>query len=78
LIPESRFTDGVPQWESFDKFARSWPSRLAWAALYFSVYWQFANVWWLWLLLPLQFLMSPSMARSLIGLPINTAIAILK
>jgi len=40
IDPESRFTDGVPQWESFDKFARSWPSRLAWAALYFSVYWQ--------------------------------------
>ena len=59
LVPESRFTDGVPQWEAFDKFARSWPSRLAWAALYFSVYWQFASVWWLWLLLPLQFLMSP-------------------
>ncbi len=25
----------------------------------FMVYWQFATVWWLWLLLPIQFLMSP-------------------
>jgi hypothetical protein len=26
---------------------------------YIAMYVQFANVWWLWLLLPIQFLMSP-------------------
>lgn len=56
---ESRFTKGVPQWKSFDIFARSWVSRLFWGVLYVSFYWQFATVWWLWLLLPIQFLMSP-------------------
>jgi len=56
---DSRFTDGVPKWKAFDKFARSWSSRLLWAGLYFMVYWQFADAWWLWLLLPIQFLLSP-------------------
>jgi stearoyl-CoA desaturase (delta-9 desaturase) len=59
VVPEARFTDGVPRWDSFDKFARSWPSRIFWGALYFAFYWQFATVWWLWLLLPLQWMFSP-------------------
>ncbi len=59
VIPEDRFVDGVPQWDTFDKFARSWPSRLFWGALYFGVYWTFVDVWWLWLLLPLQWMFSP-------------------
>jgi len=56
---DKRFTDGVPQWEAFDRIARSWPSRLFWGILYTLVYVQFATTWWLWLLLPIQFLMSP-------------------
>jgi stearoyl-CoA desaturase (Delta-9 desaturase) len=56
---DKRFTEGVPNWEAFDKFARSWPSRLFWGGVYLTVYILFANVWWLWLLLPIQFLMSP-------------------
>jgi stearoyl-CoA desaturase (delta-9 desaturase) len=56
---EKRFTEGVPRWDSFDKIARSWPSRLFWGALYVLFYWQFATAWWLWLLLPVHFLMSP-------------------
>lgn len=56
---ESRFTKGVPRWEAFDKIARSWPSRIFWGACYTLVYVNFATEWWLWLLLPLQFLLSP-------------------
>jgi len=56
---DKRFTDGVPEWQSFDKFARSWVSRLIWGAVYFSVYWFYADAWWLWLLLPVQFILSP-------------------
>lgn len=59
IVPDKRFTEGVPQWEAFDKFARSWPSRLFWGASYVAFYAAFANVWWLWLLLPIHFLMSP-------------------
>ena len=32
-IPEKRFTNGVPRWDFFDRFARSWPSRLSWGFL---------------------------------------------
>lgn len=59
MVVDKRFTDGVPDWQAFDKFARSWPSRIFWGALYTLVYWQFATEWWLWALLPVQFLMSP-------------------
>ena len=58
-LPEKRFTDGVPKWEFFDKFARSWPSRLFWGAAYVGVYYLFATEIWLWALLPMQFLFSP-------------------
>jgi stearoyl-CoA desaturase (delta-9 desaturase) len=56
---EKRFTDGVPQWTAFDKFARSWQSRVIWGLIYVAFYWQFATAWYLWLLLPVHFLMSP-------------------
>lgn len=59
MVPDKRFTEGVPRWDAFDKIARSWPSRLFWGALYVGMYVQFAEYWWLWLLLPLQFLFSP-------------------
>jgi stearoyl-CoA desaturase (delta-9 desaturase) len=56
---DKRFTEGVPDWNWFDRMARSWPSRVFWGAVYVLIYWQFATVWWIWLLLPIQFLMSP-------------------
>ncbi len=56
---DKRFTDGVPTWHSFDTFARSWVSRLFWGGVYTSVYLLYADVWWLWLLLPAQWLLSP-------------------
>jgi stearoyl-CoA desaturase (delta-9 desaturase) len=59
MLVDSRFTEGVPKWEAFDKIARSWPSRIFWGALYVLFYVQFATAWWMWLLLPLHFLMSP-------------------
>ena len=58
---EERFTKGVPEWWAFDNFARSWPSRLFWGAIYVGFYWYFvpSDMLWLWALLPVQFLMSP-------------------
>ena len=56
---DARFTQDIPEWEVFDKFARSWVSRIFWASIYVFVYWQFAEVWWLWLLLPVQLMLSP-------------------
>ncbi|HCW06207.1 MAG TPA: acyl-CoA desaturase [Cytophagales bacterium] len=59
MIVDKRFSDGVPRWEAFDKIARSWPSRIFWAGIYIAFYATFATSWWLWLLLPFQFLLSP-------------------
>jgi len=56
---DPRFTKDIPEWPAFDKIARSWISRIAWGALYFSVYLVFADAWWLWLFLPMQFTLSP-------------------
>jgi len=56
---DSRFTDGVPQWLAFDKFARSWVSRIFWGAMYLGVYYLYADQLWLWIFLPLQFILSP-------------------
>ena len=59
ITVDPRFTKNIPQWEAFDKFARSWVSRLLWIGVYTLVYINFATVWWLWLLLPIQFMLSP-------------------
>jgi stearoyl-CoA desaturase (delta-9 desaturase) len=56
---DPRFTDGVPEWTPFDKFARSWPSRVFWGVIYIGIYYLFVDQWWLWLLLPMQFALSP-------------------
>lgn len=56
---DKQFTQEVPQWLAFDKFARSAASRIMWGAMYVGVYYFYADVWWLWLLLPVQFLLSP-------------------
>ncbi len=56
---DKRFLKNIPEWPTFDRFARSWFSRIAWGAAYTLFYWHFATVWWLWLLLPIQFLLSP-------------------
>ncbi len=59
MIVEDRFTEGVPEWPVFDSFARSWISRLMWGVAYTAVYFFYADFWWLWLLLPMQFILSP-------------------
>ena len=59
MIVDKRFTENVPEWTAFDKFARSWVSRILWGGVYVAVYAAFATHWWLWLLLPIQFLLSP-------------------
>lgn len=56
---EERFVRGVPRWDKFDRFARSWYSRILWGAAYTMFYWVYATEWWLWLFLPIQFLLSP-------------------
>lgn len=54
-----KFLGHSPTWNWLDKFGNSWYSRLAWAAGYITFYVFFATQWWMYLLLPLHFLMGP-------------------
>ncbi|BDD02616.1 acyl-CoA desaturase [Aureibacter tunicatorum] len=56
---DETFTKGVPKWDAFDKLARSRVSRILWGILYVAFYYHYATEWWLYLLLPIHFLMSP-------------------
>ncbi len=53
------FTNNIPQWKSFDLFASSMYSRLAWAAAYSAFFYFFATAWWQWLFLPMLWLLAP-------------------
>lgn len=57
--PEAQFTDNVPEWWWFERIANSWMARLFWAACYIAFYVFFATHWWMYLLLPIHFLMGP-------------------
>jgi stearoyl-CoA desaturase (delta-9 desaturase) len=56
---EDKFKKGVPYWPSFEKIAGSWIVRIEWGVLYFLFYYQYATHWWMYLLLPIHFLMGP-------------------
>lgn len=57
--PEPRFEGGYPEWPMIDRLSQSWPARLAWVAAYTLFYVKFASSPWLFLLLPLHFVMGP-------------------
>jgi stearoyl-CoA desaturase (delta-9 desaturase) len=56
---EPKFKAGVPHWPLMDRIADTWFLRIAWGALYVWVYVQYAEYWWMYLLLPIHFLMGP-------------------
>ena len=56
---EERFTKNVPEWNGLDKWAHSWANRLMWVGLYIAFYVYFNTPAWLYILLPVQILMSP-------------------
>jgi len=57
--PEPRFEGGYPEWDALDKLGQSWPMRFVWMAAYTLFYVKFATSPWLWLLLPVQWVMGP-------------------
>jgi len=59
LMPEKRFLGGYPEWPLLEKIGSLWITRIAWGALYGVAYLLFASEWWLYLLLPLHWLMGP-------------------
>lgn len=56
---ESKFDKNFPQYSVIDKIADSWTSRILFAALYVAIYLYFATEWWMFLFLPIHFLMGP-------------------
>ena len=56
---ESQFKKDIPQWHSFDKIAHHWIARLSWGAFYILFYSFFATSWWMFLLIPIHFIMGP-------------------
>ena len=58
-VIDEKFKKGVPYWPAFEKFADNWFVRISWGVFYFLFYWQFATHWWMYLLLPIHFLMGP-------------------
>ncbi|SMO69891.1 acyl-CoA desaturase [Solitalea koreensis] len=56
---DPKFIKNVPDWPLMDKLADRWFIRIAWGVLYTLFYIQFANAWWMFLLLPIHFLMGP-------------------
>ncbi|MBC35282.1 MAG: acyl-CoA desaturase [Bacteroidetes bacterium] len=56
---DSRFTQDIPEWNTFDQFASYLFVRILWALAYIAFYIVFAPHWWMYLLLPVHILMGP-------------------
>ena len=59
IAVDPHFTQNVPQWKEFDKFASSLISRLLWIIFYVFFFLFFVTAWWQWLLFPIILLMAP-------------------
>lgn len=57
--PERPFRGEYPVWPLMDKISDIWITRLAFAGTYIAFYVAFATHWWMYLLLPVHFLMGP-------------------
>ncbi len=59
IQPEPAFQGNYPEWPMVDKIGNSWAWRIACGLFYIGFYVAFANYWWMYLLLPIHFLMGP-------------------
>lgn len=59
--PEAKYEKNLPVWLSLDNIADNWMSRVAWGTAYtlFYIYFVPAGMWYLYLLLPVHYLMGP-------------------
>lgn len=58
-LPEKRFTGNYPEWKFMDFLGNTALSRIGFGVLYTLFYVFFATQWWMFLLLPIHFLMGP-------------------
>ncbi len=56
---EEKFLKNYPAYPKVDKIADSWYSRIGFGAAYVVFYYFFATEWWMFLFLPIHFLMGP-------------------
>ncbi len=59
IEPEPAFRGNYPEWPLVDKIGDSWIWRLSCGLFYIGFYIVFAEYWWMYLLLPIHFLMGP-------------------
>ena len=59
VAPEPRFDGNCPSWPFIDKLGQSWPMRITWMAGYAAFYFAFAPTPWLYLLVPVHWVMGP-------------------
>lgn len=59
IEPEQRFNRNFPEWQALERFGDTWVSRIGWIGVYTAVYVLFATSWWMFLFLPLHFVMGP-------------------
>lgn len=57
--PEPAFRGNYPEWSLIDRIGDNWFSRIAFGVGYTAFYLAFATHWWMFLLLPIHFLMGP-------------------
>lgn len=59
IEPELAFRDNYPTWPLIDRIGDLWITRSIFIMAYIAFYVQFAEYWWMFLLLPIHFLMGP-------------------
>lgn len=57
--PEPAFQGNYPEWPLIDRIGNSWLWRIGCGLFYIGFYIAFANHWWLFILMPIHFLMGP-------------------
>lgn len=59
IEPEKAFRSNYPEWKLVDKLSDMWSIRILFAIAYILFYIQFANYWWMYLILPIHFFIGP-------------------
>ena len=59
VVVDEKFDRNFPEYPAIDKIADSWYTRIAFGAAYVAFYVVFATHWWVYLFLPINFLIGP-------------------
>lgn len=59
VVVEEKFDRNFPEYPAIDRIADSWYTRIGFGAAYVAFYVAFATHWWMFLFLPIHFLIGP-------------------